>query len=286
MIKQPAFAAFVEQRLPYHARCQRENVIAPFPPQRRARKALHGTKVWLSYRLRDIRRGRSPLSPSWSQPGIPSRFAVGSLVRVRELPEIEATLDAHRRTRGLEFVRAQTLTCGKIFRVAVHLTHMIDDFGIERSVNRSVTLEGVTCGILPGQSACERECPLMYRDEWLEPVAAGSDPAPSLRPYIGYASVRNSDEIRERLDAGGGTDGLKFMPEMARYAGGRYPILRKVGRDVDLIGGVASVSAPIYVLADLVCTGEALWTLGCERRCTLLWHEAGLGDIVMNAESR
>ena len=185
--------SFVEQRLPNHARCQHENVIAHFPLHRRVRRALHATKTWLTLRVRDAQRGKL-LSPAWSRHGVPSRFPVGSLVRVRDEAAIAATLDSQKRTRGLEFVRAQALTCGSVFRVSAHLTHMIDDFGIERRVNRTVLLEGVTCGLLPGESACERECPLMYRDDWLEPAPAGATPATSFRrPPAGYASVRSRE---------------------------------------------------------------------------------------------
>jgi hypothetical protein len=140
-------------------------------------------------------------------------------------------------------------------------------------VHRTVLLEGVHCdGDGHSIGGCGRHCPLMYRDEWLEPVEAPTAaPTPLLQPR--YARVRPTDEIYATLDLRGRRDGLTFMPEMAAYAGKRLAITEKIERVYELDHHVQP-RAPIYLLGGAHCTGAVLGAKGpCDRACAILWHE-------------
>ena len=114
---------------------------------------------------------------------------------------------------------------------------------------------------------------MMYRDEWLEPAET-----PLVRPQpvdtlaLSYARVRPLQEIQATLDVLGRRDHLMFMPEMARYAGARFRIERRIERVLEH-GQRLATPGPIYILEGLRCTGDVLGADGpCDRACHLLWH--------------
>src|SRR5438067_1201750 len=77
-------------------------------------------------------------------------------------------------------------------------TRMLDDSGVFRPISRTVLLEGVNCGGIDGSHGCGKECPLMFRDEWLVPAAA---PVQSAERAAGsLVRVRSEQEIRATLD--------------------------------------------------------------------------------------
>ena len=238
-------------------RCQFENTIyrymPPFATLRRLRRA--------GWRLSDAFKPRAGL-------GTPSRFAVGAYVRVKDEAAIRATLDENDALRGLTFTRAQWDSCGKTFRVQTVVRRMMNDKGLMRAIGRTVALDDVTCGGPRDDDGCGRACPLLFRDEWLEP---SSEERAEPRVYERYARVKPLAAILETLDARGVRAGVAFAPVMARFAGARLPISKQV-EPVAATGWRRS-GAEWYVLAGARCGGESLASDGpCHRGCGLLWH--------------
>lgn len=257
-------------RTPLRRGCQRTNVIGVHSLVERVRGRVGQGLGIRSGILRALRRrppARDPL-------GEPSRFAVGDWVRVLDADRIRDTLDAKRRMRGLQFIPQQWATCGGVFRVQKQVRRMRDDRGRYRPISRTVLLEGVSCaGDGPDPAGCGRRCPTMFRDEWLERA-----PRPRLEPRSGpsarlHARVRGADEIFAGLDLPGRRDGLLFMPEMARYAGRRFPVVERISKVFEHDRWVEPRRA-VYVLEGLHCGGQVPGEPGpCDRACALLWHE-------------
>jgi hypothetical protein len=109
----------------------------------------------------------------------------------------------------------------------------MDDSRRMRPISRSVLLDTVPCSGPDGGHGCGRDCPLMFRDEWLE--EAPPPPEVTAAPDEGgrYASVRSAEEIGASLDGASTRNGLMFMPEMLGHAGRRFRIRRKVERVFD-----------------------------------------------------
>ncbi|HEU4727922.1 MAG TPA: GNAT family N-acetyltransferase [Kofleriaceae bacterium] len=208
--------------------------------------------------------------------GQPSQFAPGSWVRVKSAPAVRELLDQRDRTRGLLFTQAQWDTADQVFQVAKQVRRMRDDHGRFRPISRTVLLEGVDCaGHSTEPAGCGRHCPMMYRDEWLEPAGA-PERGPTQPSTARHARIRSLEEIRAGLDLRGRQDGLTFMPEMAQYAGRRVPIANKITSVFEYDRWIAT-RAPIYVLEGLHCAGDVVGDKGpCDRACSLLWHEAWL----------
>ncbi len=242
----------------FHERCQFENTIYRYTPP-------FGT-------LRALRRGTRRFAGRFRKRaglGKPSRYAVGDWVRVKDVAEVRATLDPHEKLRGLAFTPEQWAYCGKTFRVDAVVRRMMNDDGVMRSVGRTVSLEGVTCGGPAESGGCGRACPLLFRDEWLEPSSAERAEPP--RQGVRYARVRPLAEIVATLDARGRRDGVIFTAEMGRYAGARLPVYKRV----QAVAGTSwrRERAAWYVLAGARCSGAILRTEGpCHRGCGLMWH--------------
>lgn len=251
--------------------CQRADLVGVHTPLQRVRGRLD-RGLGIKSRVKRVFRRRPPSA----RLGEPSVFAPGTWVRVRDAEQLHALLGPGDKTRGLIFVPAQWQACGQVFRVASQVRRIRDDHGRVRPVSRTVLLEGVDCafGSTSAQAGCGRHCPLMFRDEWLEPAAAphAAPPAGTQR----FARVRDLAEITAGLDLFGRRDGLTFMPEMAAYAGRRLPILDRLAQVFEYDRWTAPPHA-IYMLDGAHCTG-AICRGGetCDRACTLLWHEAWL----------
>lgn len=255
-------------RSPLRHGCQRDDIVGIHSLVERARGKLDqglGIKS-------GVQRALHPPKQPAERLGAESRYAAGSWVRVLDEERIRSTLDVRSKLRGLEFVPAQWQTTGRVYRVQKQVRRLRDDHGRFRPVGGTVLLEGVTCaGTGPEPTGCGRHCPLMYREEWLEPAAAPPQP-PTPRATL-HARVRGADEIRLGLDVWGRRDGLSFMPEMAEYAGRRFPIATRLS-DVFEYDRWVKTRKSIYILSGLNCTGAALGADGpCERACALLWHE-------------
>jgi hypothetical protein len=91
-------------------------------------------------------------------------------VEVKSLPEIQATLDANGKNRGLGFVPDQAEFCGKRFRVAGRVERLILEWSGElRPIANTVELEEVTCHGRMCRS-CPRNCYHLWREIWLRRV--------------------------------------------------------------------------------------------------------------------
>lgn len=92
----------------------------------------------------------------------------GEWVEVKSRAEVEATLDASGKHRGLAFVPDMTRHCGRRYRVARRVDRMIVEWtGQMRDLKDTVALEGVTCrGVV--QRACPRNCFHLWREAWLK----------------------------------------------------------------------------------------------------------------------
>jgi hypothetical protein len=100
----------------------------------------------------------------------------GELVEVKSREEIEATLDALGRNRGLGFGGEMLQYCGRQFRVAHRVERLIVEWtGQMRQVGNTVALEGVTC---QGRAmrGCPRSCYQLWREIWLKRVPFSSEP--------------------------------------------------------------------------------------------------------------
>jgi hypothetical protein len=94
----------------------------------------------------------------------------GELVEIKSPAEIEATLDALSRNRGLTFEPEMALHCGRRYRVATPVrTIVLEENGKMAKLNNTVILEGLTC-----QGICSKNCPranfLYWREIWLKRV--------------------------------------------------------------------------------------------------------------------
>lgn len=248
--------------------CQRGDIIGVHTLLARVRGRLDaglGIKSGIKRRLHPPP-AREPL-------GAPSEFAAGSWVRVKPAPALRHVLDDRDRTRGLLFAPTQWGTAERVFRVAKQVRRMRDDHGRFRPISRTVLLEGVDCSGHGAEPAgCGRHCPMMYRDEWLEPAPA-PHAAPTPTAGASHARVRSVDEIRAGLDLRGRRDGLTFMPEMERHAGKRFAIANRLTKVFEYDHWIET-RAPIYILAGVNCAGEAVGSQGpCDRACSLMWHE-------------
>jgi hypothetical protein len=104
-----------------------------------------------------------------------TELRAGDLVRVRELPEIEATLDRRNRNRGLLFDPEMTPFCGETHRVQAKIKQIINErTGEMMALEDSWILDGVVCEARYSDRriACPRAIPAYWRTCWLERIEA------------------------------------------------------------------------------------------------------------------
>jgi hypothetical protein len=136
-----------------------------------------GGKRWADLVGRAV--GRTPTVDTGLQPG--------DLVRVRSREEIEQTLDAKLRNRGMGFDAEMSRFCGRTARVARRITSIIDEHTGQMLVMRSpcIVLEDVFC-----EGAFSANCPRLitpyWREIWLEKIGS----APATAPASDAAGVR------------------------------------------------------------------------------------------------
>jgi hypothetical protein len=253
-------------------RCQLHNRLSARTPWQWF-KWLAGAlraRVRLRTRLRRLRSGNPQQQAARS--GAPSRFAAGTWVRVVDADRVFATLDEKKQLRGLPWLWQQWAYCGTVHRVFKPVGRMMDDSRRMRPVNGTVLLDTAPCGGPLGHHGCGRECPLMFRDEWLEEVPPPVEAAPAACEKGLHATVRSVEEIERTLDVRNSRGGLMLMPEMYGYAGKSFRVARKIER-VWEGNCYVPVSQPVYMLEGLHCSGAILGADGpCERGCRLLWH--------------
>lgn len=228
-------------------------------------------KLSLRTRLRAL---FSPKPAQTNRLGYPSRFSPGTWVRVLDEARIRETLDAQGKLRGLTWSSQLWPYCGTVHRVLKRVRRMMDDKATMRPISRTVLIDSVTCGGTTGFSGCGRQCPMMFRDQWLEEVPAPTAKDSLCAAHEGlYATVRDAEDIRMMLASSNSHHGLLFMPEMYQHAGKRFPVLAKVER-VWGPGAYVPVDEGVYILGGVHCTGDAVGDDGpCDRGCRILWHE-------------
>ncbi|MGH7770053.1 MAG: hypothetical protein ACREQP_21595 [Candidatus Binatia bacterium] len=87
--------------------------------------------------------------------------------------------------------------------------------------------------------------------------------------------VRSKEEILRTLDDNGRLDQLPFMPEMLKYCGKKFKVIKRADKVCDTIEktGCRRMYNTVH-LEKARCDGEAHG--GCEAGCLLLWKEAWL----------
>jgi len=95
----------------------------------------------------------------------------GEWVEVRSLEEINATLDAYRKSKGLEWMDEMAQFCGKRLRVfkRVKTLKLEPDGQVRKLRSPTVFLEGAYCDG-KGHFGCDRACFLFWRESWLKRV--------------------------------------------------------------------------------------------------------------------
>lgn len=256
--------------MPYlTGRCQRFNIIAQHSLRERISGRL-GRGLGIESSIRCLFHPVAAVPPQ-DPLGAPSRFAEGDWVRVRDEARVRDVLEGGSCLRCSEFTAARPPTCSKVYCVMKNVRRMIDDQGNMRPVSHTVLLAGVDC-TGDGRTGCGRHCPMMFRDEWLDPAEPQPQGLAPARGEARFARIRSLQQIHGRLDLLGQREGLMFMPEMARYAGARVGIVLQLSQVFEY-GRWREPPHPIYSLEGLHCTGGILGSDGpCDRACRLLWH--------------
>jgi hypothetical protein len=93
----------------------------------------------------------------------------GEWVEVKSLPEIQSTLDANGKLRGLDFLPGMQPFCGKRFKVLKRMEILYQEESSKvRRLKNTVLLGEVQCdGLL---MRCDRLCYLFWREAWLRRV--------------------------------------------------------------------------------------------------------------------
>jgi len=100
-------------------------------------------------------------------PSVSLNLQPGEWVEVKTRHQIEATLDASGKNRGLGFGEGMTQFCDHRYRVASRVDKLILEWSGEmRGLANTVTLEGVTCDGLDHRG-CPRDCYHLWREIWL-----------------------------------------------------------------------------------------------------------------------
>jgi hypothetical protein len=113
--------------------------------------------------LRSVFRGKGPLK---SADPAPLGLRPGQWVKVKSREEIQRTLDASGRHKGLPFSGEMSEFCGRRLKVKVRVDRIIDEStGRMRQIKDTVILESAVCDRYLG---CARGMPLLWREAWLE----------------------------------------------------------------------------------------------------------------------
>lgn len=85
-----------------------------------------------------------------------------------------------------------------------------------------------------------------------------------------WVEVLTMAEIAGTLDGRGRYKGLYFMPEMARYCGKRFKVVKKVQNiKLETDGDLRKLKSPSYFLEGVYCDG--VMQGGCDRCCFHFW---------------
>jgi hypothetical protein len=100
----------------------------------------------------------------------PLHLQVGELVEVKSLAEIEATLNASRQNRGLEFTPDMAPYCRRRYRVAGRVEKIVlEQTGEMRDISDTVVLDCLVCNGMHARG-CGRANYYYWREAWLRRV--------------------------------------------------------------------------------------------------------------------
>lgn len=91
------------------------------------------------------------------------------------------------------------------------------------------------------------------------------------------AEVKSKEEILATLDFRGRNRGLGFMPEMLKYCGRRYRVLKRFDKMINEQTGKMRQIANTVILEGVICDGKAHG--GCQRTCYGFWREVWLKRV-------
>ena len=89
--------------------------------------------------------------------------------------------------------------------------------------------------------------------------------------------VKSFKEILETLDSKGRNRGLEFTPEMRKYCGKRFKVLKRVNQMIIEETGKMRQIPNTVILEGVTCDGKA--HRGCQRTCFCLWREIWLKRV-------
>jgi len=100
----------------------------------------------------------------------------GTVVRVRSLEQIKASLNANDRLKGCRFMPEMERYCGTIQRVYKPVERYLNecDYTV-RTSKGLVLLENVFCEGVAASGRCDRSCFYFWRIEWIEHVDQGEN---------------------------------------------------------------------------------------------------------------
>ena len=108
------------------------------------------------------------------------------------------------------------------------------------------------------------------------------------RPQAGdWVEVRSKEEILGTLDKQGRLGGLPFMPQMFRYCGKRFRVVKRAHKTCDTISynpKTPGRKLPDGIHLNLRCDGKAYG--GCEAACLIFWKEAWLKPINWDGKNK
>lgn len=116
----------------------------------------------------------TPLPPGMATPSAELGLKPGEWVRVRPYKEIQKTLNASHKNRGLWFDDEMVQHCGEKFRVLGRVDRIINEKSGEmmQFQNPCVVLDGVNCtgSYTPQRLLCPRSVVTYWREIWLDRV--------------------------------------------------------------------------------------------------------------------
>lgn len=89
--------------------------------------------------------------------------------------------------------------------------------------------------------------------------------------------VKTKGEILATLDSGGRNRGLEFTPEMLKYCGGKYRVLKRLNAMINERTRKMRQIANTVILEKVTCDGKAHG--GCQRTCYCFWREIWLKRV-------
>ena len=88
-----------------------------------------------------------------------------------------------------------------------------------------------------------------------------------------FVKIKTKEEILRTLDRLGRNRGLEFTPEMEKYCGKTFHVLKRLDRMITDQGVMRQISNTV-LLEGVTCDGKAHG--GCPRNCFCLWREIWL----------